>query len=95
MKGVAMWPRWLAALLLGLPLTIGIIGVCALAWPGRAEITALPWMLLAFPVWITAMSLAFAFKSGLRAWLWLGGATLAGFGLLYGLKALGWIGVNA
>ena len=95
MKGLAMWPRWLAALLLGLPLTIGIVGVCALAWPGRTEITALPWMLLAFPVWITAMALAFVFSSGLRAWLWLGSTTLTGFVLLYGLKALGRIGVNA
>jgi hypothetical protein len=31
----------------------------------------------------------------LRAWLWLGGATLACFGLLHGLKLMDWIGVQA
>lgn len=95
MKDTAMWPRWLAAFLLGLPLTVAVVGLAALAWPGRAEITALPWMLLAFPVWIAAMALAFAVRSGARTWLWLGGASVLGFGLLYGLKALGWIGVQA
>lgn len=90
-----MWPRWLAASILGLPLTIAVVGLCALAWPGKPDITALPWMLLAFPVWVAVMTLAFVFKSGRRAWLWLGCATLLGFGLLYGLKALGWIGVGA
>ncbi len=89
-----MGVRALAALLLGLPLTVGLVGVFALAWPGDQQVTALPWMLLAFPVWIAAMSLAFMFRSGLRAWLWLGGATLLCFALLYGLKAVHLIGVQ-
>lgn len=84
-----------AAALLGLPLTIGLVGLIALAWPGRQEVTALPWMLMVFPVWIGAMSLAFVFRTGRRAWLWLGGATLLCFALLYGLKAAGWIAVAA
>jgi hypothetical protein len=94
-KGEGMWAKSLAAALLGLPLTVGLVGLLALLWPGRQEITALPWMLMAFPVWIGAMSLAFAFKTGLRAWSWLGGATLLCFALLHGLKAMGWIGVAA
>jgi len=84
-----------AAALLGLPLTIGLVGLIALAWPGRQEITALPSLLMAFPVWIGVMSLAFVFRTGLRAWAWLGAATLLCFALLYGLKAVGWIAVTA
>ncbi len=90
-----MWTRYLAAALLGLPLTVALIGLAALAWPGNPEVTTLPWIMLAFPLWITLMTLAFVSASALRTWLWLGGATLLGFALLYGLKALGWIGVQA
>lgn len=90
-----MWAKSLAAALLGLPLTVGLIGLVALLWPGRLEVTTLPWLLLSFPLWIAVMSLAFAFRSGARAWLWLGGATLVCFALIHLCKALGWIGVVA
>ncbi|GAB2506580.1 hypothetical protein GCM10027084_21370 [Pseudoxanthomonas sangjuensis] len=90
-----MWARSLAAALLGLPLTVGLVGLIALLWPGRQEIVALPWLLMSFPVWIGAMSLAFAFRSGLRAWLWLGGATLLCFALIHLSKWLGWAGAGA
>lgn len=90
-----MWGRYLAAAVLGLPLSVGVIGLAALAWPGNQATTALPWIMLTFPVWIAAMTLAFVFKSTLRTWLWLGGATASSFVLLCGLKALGWIGVQA
>jgi len=90
-----MWARYLAAALLGLPLSVGVIGLVALAWPGDQAITTLPWVMMAFPVWIAAMTLAFVFRDALRAWLWLGGATAASFALLYGVKALGWLGVQA
>lgn len=90
-----MWARYLAAALLGLPLSVGLIGLVALAWPGNQTITTLPWVTMAFPVWVTVMTLAFVFDSAWRAWLWLGGMTLASFALLYGFKALGWIGVQA
>ncbi len=90
-----MWARWLAAVLLGFPLTVGLIGLIALSWPGDVEIVTLPWLLLSFPVWIGAMSLAFVAKTALRAWLWMGGMTLASFALLHLFKTLGWIGVAA
>lgn len=90
-----MWARYLAAILLGLPLSVSLVGLVALAWPGDQTITTLPWLMMMFPVWITVMTLAFVFKTALRAWLWLGGSTVMGFALLYGFKALGWIGVQA
>ena len=33
---------------------------------------------------------AFACRSGARAWLWLGGATVLAYAALYAAKALGW-----
>lgn len=85
-----MWARSLAAALLGLPLTVGLIGLLVLLWPGDLQANTMPWLLLAFPVWIGAMSLAFLARSGWRAWGWLGGGTLLCFGLIHLAKSLGW-----
>jgi hypothetical protein len=90
-----MWGKSFAAALLGLPLTVGIIGLLALLGPGDPHRTTLPWLLLSFPVWIGVMSWAFVFRSGLRAWLWMGGATLLCFGLIQLAKLLGWAEVPA
>ena len=85
-----MWAKSLAAALLGLPLTVGIIGLLVLLWPGELTRITLPWLLMSFPVWIGVMSLAFLARTGLRAWLWMGGATLLCFALMHGFKLLGW-----
>ncbi|MET0289587.1 MAG: hypothetical protein ABW178_08165 [Pseudoxanthomonas sp.] len=85
-----MWGKSLAASLLGLPLATGVIGLVALLWPGPLEQHTLPLLLLSFPVWIGAMSAAFACRSGARAWLWLGGATVLVFAVLQAAKLLGW-----
>ncbi|MCC4591943.1 hypothetical protein [Xanthomonas sacchari] len=82
-----MWARWLAAIVLGLPLAVGAIGLCVLLWPGNLQVHTLPWLLLVFPAWVGAMSLAFVFRSGARAWLWLGGATVLCYVALFLLKA--------
>ena len=39
------------------------------------------------------MSIAFLFHTGVRAWLWMGGATLVGYAALHWLKVTGIIGV--
>jgi hypothetical protein len=90
-----MWGKSLAAALLGLPLTTGIIGLIGLLWPGELAVTTLPWLLMSFPLWVGVMSLAFLFKSGLRAWLWMGGATLLCFGLIQVVKMMGWVELPA
>ncbi|SEM12893.1 hypothetical protein SAMN05428989_3139 [Pseudoxanthomonas sp. GM95] len=87
--------KWLAAILLGLPLSTALVGLIVLLWPGKLEVHTLPLLLLSFPVWIGVMAAAFACRSGARAWLWLGGATLLCFGALYAVKALGWAAVPA
>ena len=85
-----MWARSLAAALLGLPLTVGIIGLVALLWPGELARVTLPWLLLSFPLWVAVMSLAFLARSGWRAWAWMGGGTLLCFALIHAAKWLGW-----
>ena len=90
-----MWAKWLAAILLGLPLAVALVGICTLAWPGPLQVHALPWLLMFFPVWIGCMSLPFVFASGLRAWLWMGGATLLAFAVLQALKAAGGAAVTS
>lgn len=85
-----MWARSLAAALLGLPLTVGAIGLVVLLWPGELTRITMPWLLMSFPLWVGVMSLAFLARSGLRAWLWMGGATLLCFGLIALCKLLGW-----
>lgn len=86
-----MWAKSLAAVFLGLPLAVGLIGLIALAWPGSFEIKTLPWLMMFFPIWILAMSFPFQCKSGLRAWCWMGLATLVCFGAIFVLKHIGWV----
>ena len=85
-----MWAKSLAAALLGLPLTVGMIGLVVLLWPGELDRITMPWLLMSFPVWVGVMSLAFLAKTGLRAWLCMALATVAA------IAALGlWAGVFA
>lgn len=90
-----MWARWLAAIVLGLPLSTGVVGLVVLLWPGPLQQHTLAWLVCSFPVWIAAMAWAFACRSGARAWLWMGGATTLCYAALYALKALGWTELSA
>lgn len=77
-----MWGKSTAAALLGLPLSVGLIGLVALLWPGQNSQLVLPWLLMVFPIWIGIMASTFLFRSGKQAWLILGIATLSCFALL-------------
>jgi len=37
------------------------------------------------PVWLAVLSCCYLFRNALRAWLWLGGVSIAGFALFTGL----------
>lgn len=89
-----MWGKSTAAVFLGMPLAVLVTGVAALLSSDQAT-TTLPWLLVFFLVWIAAMTCAFLFKTGARAWLWMGGLTLAGYAALHFLKASGLLRVGA
>ncbi|PPT34618.1 hypothetical protein [Xanthomonas arboricola] len=90
-----MWARWLAAVVLGLPLAVGVVGLCALLLPGPQQSYTLAWLLLMFPAWVGAMALPFVFRRASRAWGVLGGLTLLCYLALAGIKALGWTELGA
>ncbi|NHZ89927.1 hypothetical protein F2P45_13020 [Massilia sp. CCM 8733] len=89
-----MWGKSFAAIFLAPPLGVALVGLLALL-SGNQQRDTLPILLMFFPAWVGAMALAYHFKTALRAWLWMGGATLAGFGLIHGLKAAGLLRVAA
>lgn len=89
-----MWGKSTAAVFLGLPLSVLVVGLAALLSSDQAT-TTLPWLMLFFLVWIAVMTIAFLFKTGLRAWLWMGGLTVAGYAVLHFLKASGLIRIAA
>jgi outer membrane receptor protein involved in Fe transport len=93
-QGAAMLGKSTAAAILGLPLAVLLVGFAALLSGDQAS-TTLPWLLLFFLVWIGVMTGAFLFKTGLRAWLWMGGVTVIGFAALHFLKASGLLRIAA
>jgi len=89
-----MWGKSTAAVFLGLPLSVLMVGMAALLSSDQAN-TTLPWLLLFFLVWIAVMTCTFLFRTGLRAWLWMGGMTVAGYTALHFLKASGLVRIAA
>lgn len=89
-----MWGKSTAAAFLGMPLAVMVVGLIALLSDDQRT-TTLPLLLLFFLVWVGAMTIAFLFKTGLRAWLWMGGAVAVGFTALHFLKASGLVRIAA
>jgi hypothetical protein len=81
-----MWGKSTAVALLGLPLSVGLIGLLALLWPGQNNQLVLPWLLMVFPLWIGIMAATFLFRSGKQAWLVLSLSTLGSFALISLIK---------
>ncbi len=84
--------KTMAGVVLGYALSVALSGVIALLTPGgfagEGKVQFNMWMIA--PLWATVLGFVFLFRDGRRAWLWLGMATLAAFGLLSLLKA--WLG---
>ncbi|MGY1489264.1 hypothetical protein ACW4YW_07605 [Methylobacillus pratensis] len=90
-KPAPIRPDWvsktLAGLLLGLALTLALSGLLAamlsdlpMSVKGQLVMWSLP------PVWLGVQAGVYFFASGLRAWLWLGGANLLAWGALWLLR---------
>ncbi|HTU13440.1 MAG TPA: hypothetical protein VMG08_21300 [Allosphingosinicella sp.] len=83
--------RAAAGLILGYTLAIGLSGLVAWFTPGGIEAGGgkLQFsMWITAPVWAGVLSFCFLFRTGLRAWSWLGLANLVVFALLFGGRAL-------
>ncbi|HCE39897.1 hypothetical protein Y5W_03290 [Alcanivorax sp. 521-1] len=83
------WSKTLAGGLLGFTLGIALSGLFAWLGPGGIDaankVQLVMWMV---PVpWMITFSLVYLFPSGVHAWLWLGAANLAAFGLLLAARA--------
>jgi hypothetical protein len=50
-----------------------------------------PSMVAFIPLWMLAALWAFAFRTGLRAWVWLGASAATGFALLWLLRHFHWV----
>ena len=84
--------KTMAGVVLGYALAVALSGVIALLTPGglagEGKLQFNMWMIPL--LWATVLGFVFLFRDGRRAWLWLGLATLAAFGLLSLLKL--WLG---
>ena len=83
------WAKTSAGLLLGFGLAMALVGLPAYLVPGGiaapdGRFTTLRF-LMPF-VWIPVFSLCYLFRSGRAAWLWLGGANLLAFALLFACR---------
>lgn len=82
--------KTLAGTLLGLALALGASGLFSHLNAGmplsvRGQLAM--WMVP--PVWLGTLGGVYFFASGLRAWLWLGGATVLTYGALLALRSSG------
>ena len=86
-----MWSRALAGIFAGFFLAAAATGLVAWLPPGPWQKAFVPSLIAFVPLWMLAALWAFAFRTGLRAWAWLGGSALAGFALLWLLRANHWV----
>lgn len=81
------WGRILAGTVLGFTLALAVAGV--FQWgmpPGLAKFQFVMWLVV--PVWLGVLSAVFLFRDVGRAWLWLGGANVAAYALMFLLRSL-------
>ena len=84
-----IWGQATAGVVLGFTLSTGIGGLYALLAPPSFDTALITGVLLVMPLWIAIMLLSFRIRSGPRAWLLLGAANLACYGLLWALRVCG------
>lgn len=86
-------PDWisktLAGAILGFALAVGCSGLFGLLTPGLvmgAKTQLMMWMI--FPIWLAVLGGCYLFRSGLRAWSWLGAINLLVLGALLLARAI-------
>lgn len=84
-----MIARCFAGTLLGFPLA-GLLIALSLQWlPNHGQAVLIPALILFFPLWTAVMAGTYMFRSGLRAWLVLGGANVVAFAALWAARLHG------
>ncbi|WP_314107118.1 hypothetical protein [uncultured Stenotrophomonas sp.] len=86
-----MWARALAGLLAGFFVAAAAAGLITWVPSGPWQAVIVPSMVAFIPLWMLAALWAFSFRTGLRAWLWLGATAASGFGLLWLLRHFDWV----
>lgn len=86
-------PHWLgkslAGVVLGYTLALACVGLFAWLGPGgiaagnKTQFT----MWLIAPLWMSVFVPVYLFRSGLRAWLWLGAANIVAYSVLLAVRA--------
>ncbi|WP_369916363.1 hypothetical protein AB8810_09600 [Xanthomonas sp. NCPPB 3005] len=85
-----MWSRGLAGLIPGFFLATALTGLVCWLPPGPWQQALVPALIAFVPLWVGVAIGAYCCASGRRAWSWLSALAVAGFALLWALKALGW-----
>ena len=85
------WSKSLAGVVPGLALAFALSGLIAWLAPGgiAAPDMAQFAMWIVAPIWMTLFACVYLFRSGLRAWLWLGGAAALAHAALLLLRMAG------
>lgn len=83
------WSKTSAGVILGLGLSISLIGLFIYLAPDGIDATngrhtLMRWLMP--PIWIGVLGFCFLFRSGLSAWLWLGAANLFAFAALFACR---------
>lgn len=86
-----MWARASAGVVAGFFLSAAIVGLVGWSLPGPWPSTLVGGIVAFFPLWIGAIALAFAFRSGARAWMVYGALSALGLAALWGLRHLQWV----
>jgi uncharacterized membrane protein (GlpM family) len=84
------WSKTFAGAVLGAALALALAGLFAWAGPGgigaREKAQFGMWSIA--PLWMLVFSTVYLFRSGLRAVLWLGGANVAAYSLLFYVRSI-------
>jgi hypothetical protein len=83
------WSKTFAGAVLGAALALALAGLFAWAGPGginaREKAQFVMWIMA--PLWMAVFSTVYLFRSGRRAVLWLGGANVVAFSLLFYIRS--------
>ncbi|ANH76154.1 hypothetical protein A9Y76_24775 [Ralstonia insidiosa] len=78
-----MGTKWLAGVVLGLPLSIALCTLAILWLPGGWESGLIGALLVCLPLWVVFISASVLFSTSVHAWVVFGTANLLSFGVLW------------